>query len=487
MEVNIKYTGNYSKINLYGDYDILRKLVKVIGYQNPNYMYTQAFKDYGWNGWTSFITGKNFSAPYGAIDGIIQYLNSIKVKYTIDEELKPDFRDFSFLDNLKMNINNLPVEIRDYQINAVKYAIQANRSVIVSATGSGKTMMLYLLCSYYLKYNIPVIIIVPTIELCRQGVSDLKSYGYDEEINAIYSGQEKLSSKITFTTYQSLVKYLYLLNDYGALILDECHKVKSKSMKKILTSAKNIKYRIGMTGSLKEGSEEQAVAMYYIGVPYTFTKSIDLMDKDILAKLHVIAVRFRYNKEINLDLLSSFYKEEVNFLNLSIKRNQKIVEIAAGFNKTGIILVNEIKHCQLLYKIAKEIYPDRNIYQIRGGYNERNDELFKTFNELKPLIEKEENAIIIAGIKVFSTGISIKNLHFGIMGISTKSYTTLIQSIGRGLRVNENKKDFYFIDIVDDFRMQENDNHYSINHFKEREKYYEEQGFLIQKQTINLF
>lgn len=483
--ININFYKGFSKIQLTGDNDVLRQITKLIGWQNPNYIYTPAYKNFGWMGWTSFIS-KGFIAPYGSIDFILSYLNQINYPYELDEKLKNIVYDYSFLKDFSLSINGSPVEIRSYQKEAVEYAIINNRSVIVSATGSGKTIILYMLCQYYLRNNLKVLIIVPTIELCRQALSDFKSYGYTGEMNAVYSGQEKVSKCITVTTYQSLVKNLNLLQEFDALIIDECHKAKASSMKKILNSSLNIRFKTGMTGSLKDGSEEKAVATFFIGTPKVFTKSKDLMENKVLANLIVSAVRFRYSKETNDKILTSWYRDEVTFLNKDFLRNKKIIDIAVGFNKTGMIAVNEIAHCDLLYKLVRKYYPERNVYQIRGNYNERNDVMYKTFNELKSMIEDEVNAILIVGLKVFSTGISLKNLHFGIMGISTKSYVTLIQSIGRGLRLNANKQSFYFVDIVDDFRNTIDDSNYSIVHFQEREKYYKEQGFYVNKTTLYL-
>ncbi len=59
---------------------------------------------------------------------------------------------------------------------------------------------------------------------------------------------------------------------------------------------------------------------------------------------------------------------------------------------------------------------------------------------IRELTEKENNAIIVASVGTFSTGINIRNLHNIIFASPTKSQIRVLQSIGRGLRKADNKQ-----------------------------------------------
>lgn len=483
--VKIKYLGNYSSIQVEAPDNIIYHLSKKIGWQTPGYKFTKAYKNYGWNGWTSYITGKG-KAPYGCIEAIIGVIKrDFKETVFLDNELINEVYDYSFINDIDIKINKEQVLLRQHQKEAFIWAVQHNRSVLVLPTSAGKTLITYLLCKYYLMNNIKTLIIVPTVSLVDQGISDFYSYGYEGNINGIYSGKEKMSSDITFTTYQSLIKYSHLLKDYKALIIDEVHKAKANTLKKLIKMSDTIKFQHGLTGTLKSDSEEYFVASAFIGLPKIITTTSELIDKNIVAKLDVYIYRFLY-KYIKDEERPSTYIGEKRFFNNNVARNDKILEIAINENRTGIIAVNEIEHCQYLFDRCRELYPDRNAYQIRGGVNQRNNENYKTLDELKSFIELEKNAILIVGLKVFSTGISLKNIYFGIMAVSTKSYVTIIQTIGRGLRVNSVKKDFKFIDILDDIRRDEFDESYSFNHYLERMKYYNEQKFNMIKQSFDI-
>lgn len=65
-------------------------------------------------------------------------------------------------------------------------------------------------------------------------------------------------------------------------------------------------------------------------------------------------------------------------------------------------------------------------------------------------IEKE-NQILIANYSLLSTGVNLKRLHSLLLASPLKSYTTVTQSIGRGMRLHVSKDVFTVFDLVDDF------------------------------------
>ena len=64
-------------------------------------------------------------------------------------------------------------------------------------------------------------------------------------------------------------------------------------------------------------------------------------------------------------------------------------------------------------------------------------------------IEKESQ-ILVSGYKILSTGVNIRRLFNLIFASPLRSYTTITQSIGRGLRLHPDKKVFRVFDLVDD-------------------------------------
>ena len=95
---------------------------------------------------------------------------------------------------------------------------------------------------------------------------------------------------------------------------------------------------------------------------------------------------------------------------------------------------------------------------------------------IRNIVEEEENAIIVASYGVFSTGINIKRLHNIIFASPYKSQIKVLQSIGRGLRLTEDKTQCTLFDIADDLSYNKNSN-FTLKHLEERIKIYSTQEF----------
>ena len=128
-------------------------------------------------------------------------------------------------------------------------------------------------------------------------------------------------------------------------------------------------------------------------------------------------------------------------------------------------------------------------YLLENGYTVRVTVRKKTniekYQHLLDLAEKSEGAIIVASYGTFSTGINIRNLHNIIFSSPSKSRIRNLQSIGRGLRVSDNKVETVLYDIADDLNYKSKEN-YTLKHFQERINIYNEEEFDYEIHNINL-
>ena len=156
---------------------------------------------------------------------------------------------------------------------------------------------------------------------------------------------------------------------------------------------------------------------------------------------------------------------------LSLKGNTLL--LFQFVDKHGKVLYNDIKK-----EISKTIF-SRQVYYVSGNIkaNDRED--------IRALVEKDKDAIIVASFGTFSTGINIKNLHNIIFASPTKSRIRNLQSIGRGLRKSDSKSSATLYDIADDLTYKSKHN-YTIQHFAERLKTYNEEKFEYKIYTINI-
>jgi superfamily II DNA or RNA helicase len=139
------------------------------------------------------------------------------------------------------------------------------------------------------------------------------------------------------------------------------------------------------------------------------------------------------------------------------------------------------KHGAIINEILQEAVKgtNRKVFFVWGGVEKDVRE------EIRQIVEKETDAIILASYGTFSTGISIRNLHNVIFASPTKSRIRVLQSIGRGLRLGEFKGDCTLFDIIDDFSIDHQMNT-TLDHFQERLSYYVEEKIEYKFYNINI-
>ena len=93
--------------------------------------------------------------------------------------------------------------------------------------------------------------------------------------------------------------------------------------------------------------------------------------------------------------------------------------------------------------------------------------------------------VLVASYGTLSTGVSINAIFNVIFADSFKSEQIIIQSIGRALRLHDDKKKANIFDLVDVFSSKEMSN-ILFRHFKEREKFYIKRGYPYKITKINI-
>jgi superfamily II DNA or RNA helicase len=133
-------------------------------------------------------------------------------------------------------------------------------------------------------------------------------------------------------------------------------------------------------------------------------------------------------------------------------------------------MLNVEKHGKILFDIMQDKEPNRPIFFIHGGVDGEERE------QIRHIVEKENNAIIVASYGTFSTGINIRNLHNVVFSSPTKSRVRTLQSIGRGLRLGTEKSNAVIYDIADDLKHKARSN-FTLLHFMERLNIYNSESF----------
>jgi superfamily II DNA or RNA helicase len=269
--------------------------------------------------------------------------------------------------------------------------------------------------------------------------------------------------------------------DFDFVIGDEAHLFKAKSLIDIMTGLTNARYRIGTTGTLDGTKTHKLVLEGLFGSVRKVITTKELMDAKHLAEFQIKCLLLRHNESICQAAKNFTYQQEIEYLVLNDARNRFIANLAVSLEGNTLVLFQYVdKHGRILHKlISDKVGMDRKVLFVSGSTE------VQVREEIRHIVEKETNAIIVASFGTFSTGINIRNLHSIIFASPSKSRIRNLQSIGRGLRKSDTKDSAVLFDIADDMRYKKKEN-YTLRHFAERIRMYGDEKFKFKIYKIEL-
>ena len=461
---------------------IARELSEHFTFEVPGAKFMPAYRNKIWDGKIrlySITTGKIY---VGLLPYIREFCKRNQIRYELIYNNKNEDISEEFIKQFIHDLN-LPHETRDYQISGILSCARKCRSLLVSPTASGKSLIIYALTRYYHKQNHKTLILVPTTSLVEQMYSDFINYGWsDEYIQKIYQGHDKQITKdVTISTWQSIYKMpRKYFEQFGCVIGDEAHLFKSKSLTSILTKMINCKYRFGLTGTLDDTQTHKLVLEGLFGTVNKVVSTKELIDKKTLSQLKIDSLVLSYNEaecKFNRDLK---YADELDFIVTHNRRLLFTKNLVSNINGNTLLLFQFVeKHGLPLFNLIQQELHDRRVFFVYGGVDASERE------KIREITEKQKNAVIVASYGTFSTGINIRNLHNIIFSSPSKSKIRVLQSIGRGLRLGDNKKQCKLYDIADDLTYKNKQN-FTLRHFMERINIYNEEEFDYKIHRIKL-
>ena len=460
-EVNIKIDGLAIETR--------RKIANKLKYDLPYARHMPAYKLGRWDGTMTFfgIGGTGYLAHLDIILPIIDG-DGYEIE-VIDHRTAPELTFTPITENYWADqgkvwpkghqLEGQPIVLRDYQYDVVNKFLENPQSLQEVATGAGKTITtatLSHLCEPYGR----TIVIVPNKSLVVQTEEDYLNLGLD--VGVYFGDRKELGKTHTICTWQSLnvldkkgkyndaLTLAEFLEGVNTIIIDEVHQAKADVLKKLLTvNLKNAPIRWGLTGTVpKEPWEFQGI-LAGIGPVINNVSAHDLQEKGVLAKLDIQILQTKNIEEFRN------YQEEYTWLVTDPKRLEWISNKVKEFSLTGntLVLVNRIDTGKRLI----ENLPDAVFVAGEMKLADRKDE----YDEIKT----SDGKIIIATYGVASVGINIPRIFNLVLIEPGKSFVRVIQSIGRGVRIAEDKDFVQIWDITSTCK-------YAKRHLTERKKFY---------------
>jgi superfamily II DNA or RNA helicase len=493
MTIKIEYHSEVF-LRVFAGSSIEQELSDFFRFRVEGYQWTPAFKNKLWDGYVRLYNLQTKTIYLGLIDYIYEFAkrndyevevdsNIFKLNGTTIEEVQ------LFADSLNLYGRGKPIQIKDYQVQAVQTAIDRNRVLLLSPTSSGKSLMIYTLLRHHLNQDRKCIIVVPSTQLVEQLYADFEDYSsangfkVSENCQKLYSGFSKLFEKeVLITTWQSVINQPKpWFNQFDVIFGDEAHQFKAKSLTTIMERLDNVRYRIGTTGTLDGSKVNKLVLEGIFGRVFTVTTTRELMDNKSVVELKISCLLLKYDTETRQALKEFTYQEEMNWLVTHPARNKFIRNLAISTKGNTLVLFQYVdKHGKKLYEmINSKISEGRKVFFVHGGVATTDRE------EIRTICEKENDAIIVASFGVFSTGINMPSIENIIFASPSKSKIRNLQSIGRGLRLKDGKTVCKLFDITDDLSWKSHKNH-TLNHGAERYKLYMAEQFKTKMIEVNI-
>lgn len=463
-----------------------------------NYRFTPAYKHGSWDGNIVFMKGKTLpSSTY-------KYLFDISEQYGFDCEISNidvlfdnDIDYDEFIEWVNDFFKDNKIKPRYYQIDAAYKMLRAKRCCGQLATSAGKTLIAFIIFAYLLDKGIvkKIMMVVPKIDLVIQPTADFTEYNngkLDIKIQQIFSGcKVQPDANIYIGTYQSLCKECQeYFNQFDVILNDEVHLSTNTSIIKILDKCK-FPYRFGLSGTIPSTMYADGLTiMSNFGPIVIDVTAKKLQQEGYISNCKIHQIRLNYTNDNQKEHFKNAKKSlvkigkgkdmfvlENKFVNDSEKRFNVISKLISNTNKNTMVLFQTKEYGKKIFKWLKE-NTSKMIYYIDGDIDK------KVREEIRKRMEINNDVVLVASFGTSSTGISINNI-FNIFFVNSfKSTSTILQSIGRGLRKSDKiGKNFVNIyDISDDLYS----GCYEMKHATERLKIYESQNFSYEIKKLKI-
>jgi superfamily II DNA or RNA helicase len=463
-EVNLKVEGL--------PVEIRRKLANTFKYEDPTARYRPAYKLGRWDGSVGLF-GLGGNGYLSQLPRILEVLDKNAVEVVdIEDNRDPINIQFPRVETdfwgdqtwpAGHRFAGQPIRLREDQVEVVNKFLENPQCLQEIATGFGKTITTATLAKLCEPYG-RTFTIVPNKSLVEQTEEDFINCGLD--VGVYYGDRKDLYKTHTIATWQSLnildkksknseqdiLTLAEFLDGVKCIMVDEVHMAKAAVLRNLLTqNFCNAPIRWGLTGTVPKESFEFEQIFASLGPVVHQVHAHELQAQGVLSACHV-----KITQLIDLPEFGS-YAEEYKYLVSNEDRMIFLSKLIQGISNTGntLVLVNRIDTGKF---ITNEI-PDSVFISGEVKTKDRKED----YDEFKTL----DNKITVATYGVAAVGINIPRIFNLVLLEPGKSFTRVIQSIGRGIRKADDKDFVQIWDVTSTCK-------YAKRHLTERKKFYKD-------------
>lgn len=432
---------------------VLNHLKRIAAFKNPEFYNKQALRlsTYAIPRIISCfdITNEYLAMPRGCEDATRSFLNDNAVTYTIIDKTNH---------GNKISVS-FQGEEREEQLEAINALLPYTNGILHATTAFGKTVTAAAIIA---RKKVNTLILVHSKALLKQWhdrLTEFLNIDYPKHEEKNKRGRRKVFSPIgcfdsSGNTLHGIIDIALIqscldedgvkpfVQDYGMVIVDECHHVSSITFEQVLMSIKvHTIYGLTATPIRKDG--HQPIIFMQCG-PIRFSTDV----KSQIAKQsfdRFLIPRFTSYNSILEDRLSiaTLYK----YLSEDEIRNNLIVEDickAVNTRRTPIILTNRTVHVSVLAEKLNATI--KNVISLTGAGTTR--EKREAMQRLQTIPDSEQLVIVATG-KYVGEGFDYPRLDTLFLALPISWKGLLTQYAGRLHREYEGKKDVRIYDYID--------------------------------------
>ena len=313
------------------------------------------------------------------------------------------------------------------------------RSLVVAATGSGKT---YLAAFDARNYDAKrLLFVVHRDAILVEAKKTFEKVFGAERSYGLYTGKyQDLDADFIFTTNTMMFRHLkeFNKNEFDYIVLDECHHGTNNSYSSIMKYF-NAGFILGLTATPERMDNQDVFGLFENNVPFEL-RLRDAILNDLVVPFHYYAIR---------DDFADYSASDKSKIAREIARTANVNFIASQIEKYK--KPNEKLKC-IAFCTSVEHARTMSLEFLNLGYSSvsltgKNDlgERIKAFHDL----QDENNELeIICTVDILNEGVDIPAVNMVLFLRPTESATIFLQQLGRGLRKYENKEYLTVLDFI---------------------------------------
>ncbi len=442
---------------------LANKLIRLAAFQNPEFYKAQAMRFPVWNKPRVIGCAENYlnhiALPRGCIDSVQRLLKENEIELVINDERyvgKP-------IDSTFVGI------LRPDQEKAVVEMLKHDAGVLCAPTAFGKTVTAAAIIA---RRGVNTLILVHRTELLKQWQERLQFFLNIEKslLGTIGGGKSKPSGKIDIAVMQSLSRHGDInpvVEEYGQVIVDECHHVGASSFDLILKQVK-AKYVVGLTATPIRRDGQQPIIFMQCGPIRCQASKPENAPKDLEVLPSILLKAIDLPKDAAI-------QEAFRHIVVDKDRTDLIVEaIVNAFNlgRKILVLTERTDHLTAILDSFQGKLSEPFVLHGKMSKKQRSI-VIKALNEL----DGNAPRVLLATGKLIGEGFDHPALDTLVLAMPISWKGTLQQYVGRLHREHATKSDVQVIDFVDAGHPV------LLRMWERRQKGYKEMGYKINAQS----